>query len=421
MAIFKRKFFSKCLFIMYKLRFFINFILKIGLFLRIYGSLRYSRKQLQCFVISLILACFINSNLYAGTFLQKKNKLENIAQSINDTKNKIQINHAKKEKLVNQLKNIEINIGEVLKNIDRRTQTIKVEQAAIIKLHKEYLYLGLKLKRQIKILQSQAKLIYLLRQQPIIKILLNNENPSTINRYAYYYNVIMQQRLQLIENIKKTREDLVAVDTKFKSDVHSLDIINKKQKHEKEVLQKQQQERNLILKKTRANIENAKQQLNDLFANKKRLASIIEKLPQNEIYAYDKNKNFADLRGRLHWPVQKNKITQAFNQPLFGGRLYTNGIVIGGRTGEDVHAVFKGQVVFANWVSGFGLLVIIQHDKKYLTLYGHNQSLYVNVGDKVDSGAKIATVGNSGGFKTAGLYFEIRLYTKPLNPIFWLA
>ena len=89
--------------------------------------------------------------------------------------------------------------------------------------------------------------------------------------------------------------------------------------------------------------------------------------------------------------------------------------------GGKVRAVAQGRVAFADWMRGFGLLLIIDHGDGYMSLYGHNQALYKEVGEWVDSGETVATLGASGGQTRAGLYFELRHKGRPVNPVLWCA
>ena len=97
------------------------------------------------------------------------------------------------------------------------------------------------------------------------------------------------------------------------------------------------------------------------------------------------------------------------------------GVVIPGPPGEEVRAVFPGRVVYANWLRGYGLLLILQNGDGYMTLYGHNQTLLKHVGDFVRGGEVVATVGDSGGFSRPGLYFDLSHNGQPLDPLAWLA
>ncbi len=122
--------------------------------------------------------------------------------------------------------------------------------------------------------------------------------------------------------------------------------------------------------------------------------------------------------GALAWPVQGPLLARYGAERAVG--LRWTGLLIGGDAGDPVYPVAAGQVVFADWLRGLGLLLIIDHGDGYLSLYGRNQALYFAVGDWVDPGDVIATVGNSGGRPETALYFELRSGGEPIDPLAWL-
>lgn len=123
--------------------------------------------------------------------------------------------------------------------------------------------------------------------------------------------------------------------------------------------------------------------------------------------------------GSLRWPVQ-GPILIAYGSPRTA-ELKWKGTLIGASEGTQVKAVAPGQVVYADWLDGFGMLLVIDHGKGYMSLYGHNQSLLRQVGQSVEQGEPVALVGDSGGQERPGLYFEIRYQGEAINPSKWLA
>ncbi|MGH8326712.1 MAG: murein hydrolase activator EnvC family protein, partial [Steroidobacteraceae bacterium] len=126
---------------------------------------------------------------------------------------------------------------------------------------------------------------------------------------------------------------------------------------------------------------------------------------------------FPRLRGRLAWPVA-GRIGASFGQARAGG-LKWDGVLIYTARGAKVHAIDAGRVIFANWLPGLGLLIIIDHGGGYLSLYGHNERLYKKVGDAVGTGDVIAAAGETGGSARPELYFEICKGDRPIDPLPW--
>jgi len=133
----------------------------------------------------------------------------------------------------------------------------------------------------------------------------------------------------------------------------------------------------------------------------------------------DKRETFSKRRGRLQWPVQGN-VKRLFGKSRQAANLKWNGVLIPSAEGKEVKAISHGRVAYADWLRGYGMLVIIDHGEGYMTLYGYNETILKNTGDWVAPGDVIATVGDSGGQTQSSLYFEIRRGTQPVNPQQWI-
>jgi len=133
---------------------------------------------------------------------------------------------------------------------------------------------------------------------------------------------------------------------------------------------------------------------------------------------FPKDGRFADQRGRLPLPVVGH-IRATFGEPKKVGTLKWRGVLVDSPAGSDVRAVFRGRVAYADWLRGFGLLLILDHGNGYMTLYGHNQGLYKEVGEWVEGGEIIAAVGATGDTTYPGVYFEVRQNGKPRDPLQW--
>src|SRR5690606_973826 len=129
---------------------------------------------------------------------------------------------------------------------------------------------------------------------------------------------------------------------------------------------------------------------------------------------------FPKLKGKLPWPVQ-GRLTGDYGEPRDGGPLKWNGVLVEAERGTPVRAIYHGRVVFAEWLAGLGLLLIVDHGDGFMSLYGHNDALLKEAGDWVAPGEPIAQVGDSGGQARVGLYFEIRRDGEPVNPHQWIA
>lgn len=139
-----------------------------------------------------------------------------------------------------------------------------------------------------------------------------------------------------------------------------------------------------------------------------------EETPDNS----NSGQNFSSLRGKLKLPV-RGELINRFGSIRPDSGVSWKGLFIRANEGAEVKSVASGQVVFADWMRGFGNLVIVDHGSGYMSLYGNNQAVLKHVGDEVDAGDTIASVGNSGGNESNGLYYELRLQSKPFDPLSW--
>lgn len=373
-------------------------------------------------IIYFILVYCLSINLaYAAPSLKKdSSKLQLIVKKISNLKNNLFFIKHKQHRMQNNLKNIEVKIGMLAKKITyNKTQIIKKHQQLkqIKRQQQKYQY---QLAAQKKLLAKQVYASYILGRQPYIKIILNQEDPTKLSRYLYYYAQFNQARLRIIHKIEGLTKNINTNAKNIKAKTCNLQIIQNVYKQHRTAFLQEKNNRQKFLTKTTKELKSKNQQLNKLLCDKKHLSRIIEELHNEYIYGYIPGTSFAQMRSKLHWPINHGKLIQMYGQSLLHGRMHAAGITLRAKTGTKIHAVFPGKVVFADWLHGFGLLAIIQHGKNYMTLYGHNQSLYVKRGDIVKAGQVIATVGNSGGLQASSLYFEIRHNVQPINPLRWL-
>ena len=292
------------------------------------------------------------------------------------------------------------------------------------------------------IAEEQATLGRLLYQQYVggqsdaIKLVLNGEDPSEIARQLHYLGYVSRSRAELLTSL---RENLASLDklsgeTRRKSaELHTLQSEETLQMRrlEKEKVQRQQ-----IYAKVSDDIDQSRRQLSTLKHDEERLSQLIERLAREAARKNNKKPGkrianqalphadtgsgpFRQLKGKLRLPV----IGELMNR--FGGQrqdsgLSWKGLFISAKPGRDIKAVAGGRVVYADWLRGFGNLLIIDHGDGYMSLYGNNESLLKQAGEEARAGETIAATGNSGGNPDSGLYFELRFQGKPFDPIPWV-
>ncbi len=342
------------------------------------------------------------------------NKIENIRTHLLQDlhkKNYLQGNLEKTEKSIGKIAKQLHHTNVSLKKFDRELNANQIKQANY----------QAQLDKQEKLLAEQTKAIYMLGRQPSLKIILNQQDPIKISRYLHYYAVLNNTRLQIIQSIQNTTEQLTNNAKDIQAQAKQLTKSRTEQQKQHQSLAKEKTYRKYLLQHTQNSIRSQQETLNKLMQDKQQFEHVVASLHEQESLGYAPGQSFQQMRGRLLWPIAQTKILQPYGASMAGGRLQSTGIVMRAKMGDPVRAIFPGKIIFANWLNGFGLLVIVQHGQNYMTLYGRNQSLYVKKGEEVSAGEVIATAGNSGGFDSPTLYFEIRYQGKPLNPARWLS
>lgn len=244
--------------------------------------------------------------------------------------------------------------------------------------------------------------------------LLLNQNSADKQRLLTYYQYLNQARIDAMEAIKATK---IALEANHQAQLEHRDQLKKTQSkldRQQLDLKKQKQQRQRTLAKIEDELRQGNRSLSRLEVDSEVLSQAIEEALIALANQPLKLDGLAKLKGKLAWPVS-GKISKKFGSHR-QGQLRWNGLVISALEGQDVKAVAPGQVVFADWLRGYGMVVVVDHGKEYLSLYGQAQSLLKNVGDPVKEGEVIALSGKSGGLAQSGLYFEIRHQGLAVNP-----
>ncbi|MGD9152349.1 MAG: peptidoglycan DD-metalloendopeptidase family protein [Gammaproteobacteria bacterium] len=371
--------------------------------------------------LSIIICCSIFSPVCGSANLTtSSSKLQTVINKIDKLKNNLFSITRKRNYIQNNLKSTELKIGNLAKKINHNQTQINKKHQQLQKIKQQQLKYQQQLKIQKKLLAKQIYASYILGRQPYIKIILNQEDPTKLSRYLYYYAQFNQARLNIIHRIEKLTQNIKSTTKNIKTQAHNLQTMQHTYRQHQIAFVHEKKRRQQLLTRTAKELHHKNKQLNKLLKDKRHLTNIIQELKTEYSYGYIPGKSFAQMHGKLHWPIKNAKIIQSYGQSLVNGKMHATGMLLQATVGTKIHAIFPGKVIFADWLHGFGLLVIIQHGKHYITLYGRSQSLYVKRGDTINAGQVIATVGNSGGFQNSALYFEIRHNATPINPTNWM-
>jgi len=270
-------------------------------------------------------------------------------------------------------------------------------------------------------LAGQIRAASMIGQQEPVKLLLNQRDPGQTGRVLTYYQYFGRARASQISAINSQLAELATLDAALAEEEARLVALEERQKGELSRLQTARERRGRALVTLEADSKNRARELDRLKEQQGGLEKLVRELRRAleriDKFPTDSKDAFAKLRGKLSWPVA-GKLMASFGQTRAGGVKW-DGVLLSGSQGSAVRVVYHGRVVYADWLSGLGLLTIIDHGDGYLSLYGHNERLYKEVGERVTAGDTIATVGDSGGRSTPALYFEIRKAGRPIDPRPW--
>jgi len=287
--------------------------------------------------------------------------------------------------------------------------------------------------------QQQALLERLLYQQYVggqhapLRLLLSGADPNRVARTLHYLGYIARARAEVIEGVRANLAQLRAIAAETGQKAAELTALLAEEAAQTRRLEAEKAARGAVLARIAREMEQQQRELGTLKRNENRLTRLIEELGRivarkpaaprlrNERVpdAASASGPFEQLKGRLKLPV-RGELANRFGSPRREGGVTWKGLFITARAGDEVRAIAPGTVVFADWLRGFGNLLIIDHGGAYMSLYGNNETLLKRVGDAIRGGDPVATVGNSGGNRDSGLYFELRLEGRPLDPLRWV-
>jgi murein hydrolase activator len=270
-------------------------------------------------------------------------------------------------------------------------------------------------------LAGQIRAAHMIGQREPLKLLLSQRDPAQTGRVLTYYQYFGTARASQIAAINSHLAEISTLDAALAEEEARLTALEEQQRGELSKLQSARERRGRALVTLEAESKNRARELERLKDQQGGLEKLVRELRRAleriDKFPTDSKDAFAKLRGKLSWPVA-GKLMASFGQTRAGGVKW-DGVLLAGSQGSAVRAVYHGRIVYADWLSGLGLLTIIDHGDGYLSLYGHNERLYKEVGERVTAGDTIATVGDSGGRSTPALYFEIRKAGRPVDPRPW--
>ena len=386
----------------------------------------YRQRNFYCQWFIVALFCIVCGALWAQT-TQAGSDLDKAQKNLERVKSRIATIQAR----MRAQDSARTNIARDLENSERKAAQLVLEGRRLKKVQtrlnislSELSNSASRLRQQRQLLRQQLarqlRVAYAIGREGRLKLVINGQEPGDLPRLLRYHDYFSAARRQRISKLNTANQRLQETLASIQKQQRQLQNLAKRQDQQTLELAGERDLRASALMKTERELSNQRQRLAALNQNKQRLTNLLKELSQaiDDIPAeLEPPKSFRALRGTLPWPV-KGRLVQGYSNKAPAGQT-AQGVILRAQGGLEVRAVAHGRVVFADWLRGFGQMIIIDHGAGYMSLYGYNQSLLLEPGEWVRGGDAIATVGDSGGQAENGLYFEIRRSGKPLNPAQW--
>ena len=366
-------------------------------------------RALLLFAIALLL-----SQVLSATSVDLKSinrKIEKIKIALSQEKNQ-------REVFLKKLKAAEIASGHLKLQLQKTEGTLKKQSTNLKKLNHDQSIYKTKLTTQRHQLTNHLRAAYMIGQGYYPKLLLSQNDAERISHLIMYYRYLSKNQLSAIRDLRTTLAYLQNNQTTIQTQTQILKYLKTQQRNERMRLESFKFDRKRVIAALNNKIQTKNQRLTELLVNKKLLEQTLIQLARQHQIENIIKRNFSSLKGKLNWPTY-GTILPYFGTPIEQSELKWDGILIKASENQPVYAIASGKVVFAKWLPGYGLLLIINHGNGYMTLYGRNHNLYKRSAEIVQKGELIATVGRSGGYEKPALYFAIRHDAKPLNPSLW--
>ncbi|MDG6248188.1 murein hydrolase activator EnvC [Glaesserella parasuis] len=387
----------------------------------------------------MIVLVYAVPTLFTETMAGDLSKIQQKSQAL---KNKIDEQKKKRDSLQSTLKNQEIEMGKVLNSLKQTEMTLSETRASIKRTEQEIKRLEKQEAVQKERLKEQLDSAYRSGIHPSVLERLLSEEAKNADRMGAYYEHINQVRIDAIYELRRTQADLKARRDELKEQQKGQQTQLNKQKKQEKDLQKVKNERESTLRSIDKSLAQDQGHLENLKANEEALRNQLvqasnesEQQEKQDIAKLEQKKNKEERRSATESEKQQvragNGLSGKYRMPVSGkiinrfgstqmGEIKWNGVVIQASAGTPVRAIAGGRVILATWLQGYGEVVVIEHGKGDMSLYGYNQSVNVRKGERVQAGQVIASVGNSGGQSRSALYFEIRRKGVAINPLKWV-
>ncbi|TAM44461.1 MAG: peptidase M23 [Gammaproteobacteria bacterium] len=350
----------------------------------------------------------------------REQQLEQLRARIGRLQTELNETQGRRDAVREEVRGLERRIHESARTLRALDARLKAARQQHDRLRERAANERRELGHQMTALERQLRAAHAMGNEEPLKLLLNQDEPARMTRVLTYYRLLNQARTERVTAIRASLARLQGLEQRLQAQTQELEATRAQQRREQESFEQARGRRTELLASLNLQVRDRSQEIGRLRADEKRLERLVEELKAAlpALAPPAAGERFANLKGRLPLPVN-GRLLARYGDDKGVGSLKWRGALLTAREGQEVRAVHRGRVAYADWLRGFGLLLILEHGDGYMTLYGHNQSLYREVGEWVDGGQVIAAAGNTGDTPQAGVYFEIRHDGEPVDPLRW--
>ncbi len=412
--------------------------------------------NVRSFLVLLALAVPLHAS--ANQADRKQSELDALKQRLQTLQQEFRTTQAHRKEAVDELRQSERAISSAVSQLRQLDGERQRTQHDLQTLTQQADSTAARIRAQQAHLAQSLKGAYQRGQGDALKLILNGEDPNQAARDLHYLAHLSRAQHEMVETLRADLARLAALQQQAAQKSTELTQLQAAREAEQKKLLADKRAREQVLQKLSVQIQQQQRQISNLKRDERSLTQLVERLnrlmaqqaareaarvaqlaqrkrstekdtagpPRRGVavntetpVAFRTDRPFSGLKGSLRLPVA-GELMNRFGAPREGGGLSWKGLFIRAAEGTVVKSIAAGQVVFSEWLRGFGNLVIVDHGEGYMSLYSNNESLYKQVGERVQPGDAIATVGNSGGQPDTGLYFEMRHQSRPVNPLLWV-
>ncbi len=382
------------------------------------------RPRFRPYPLSLIvLALVLPVSGIAADEAETRARLEELRERIDAVQDDLREEREERDQASAALAELEQRIGSIANRIDDLDTRIDRTRRRLEQLGAERKELVASLEGHRDTLAEQLRAAHRFGRQPALRLLLRQDSPGTLARALGYYGYFNRARLGAIEEARSLMGEITRVTEDTRTAREELAEARAGLEDQRAALEEASAERRQVVERLQESIADKGDELERLEASRERLRELLDQLGDvmDDIPGAPlEEQPFRTQRNALDWPT-RGELRTRYGSERASGRTRWRGVVIDAAAGDPVRAVYHGRVVFADWLEGFGQLLIVDHQDGWLSLYGYNRQLLRSTGDWVAPGETIARAGASGGQREPGVYFEIRQQGEPVDPMDWLA